>query len=268
MSKFEERESITFENQGQKIFGMLHRPLVKNEDKAPAVIMCHGFAGNKAGRYRIYVSMAEALAKMGIISLRFDFRGSGDSEGDFSDMTLEGEVSDAINGLEFLRKNKDVDPKRIGLLGNSFGGAVAVIAASRFGNVKSMALLAALYSSAQWRQQWELIQSKNPADAEARKQILDAHEGNMPGPTFYRSFFQMDLEPSLKKLSHIPLLHVHSMNDERIPLSEVDHYMRCRQNAKGLTRYIRLNNCDHSFSNAAERMMVVEETAKWFKDTL
>ena len=47
MHRFEDRQSVVIENDGQKIFGMLHRPLPIR--KTPAVLMCHGFAGNKAG---------------------------------------------------------------------------------------------------------------------------------------------------------------------------------------------------------------------------
>src|ERR1700722_17738329 len=130
MPKFDHRESIVLENQGQKIFGILHRPVIPS-DKYPAVLICHGLAGHKTGKYRIYVIFAEMLAKVGIASLRIDFRGSGDSEGDFSDMTLTSEVSDALLSLDFLKTVQDVDADRIGIFGRSIGGTVAFMTVHR-----------------------------------------------------------------------------------------------------------------------------------------
>ena len=71
------------------------------------------------------------LSKLGIGSLRFDFRGSGDSEGDFSKMTLESEVSDALLAMEYLRGRPEVAKDRIGIFGRSVGGTIAVMTASR-----------------------------------------------------------------------------------------------------------------------------------------
>ena len=81
MRKIEERQSVVLENEGQKIFGILHRPI--HVDSCPAVLICHGLAGHKTGQYRIYVILAEKLSEAGIASFRIDFRGSGDSEGKF-----------------------------------------------------------------------------------------------------------------------------------------------------------------------------------------
>lgn len=265
MQKFEERESVVFENEGQKIFGMLHRPL--GQKKCPAVLMCHGFAGQKTGKYRIYVLISQRLAALGIASLRIDFRGSGESEGDFSEMTVEGEVNDALKGLQFLRSHPNIDAERIGLLGNSFGGAVAVLAASKDGNIKSMALLAALFNSNQWQKQWEALRA-HAGDAGTQKELARILDGNVPGAAFYRSFFALNLEPSVSALDGVPLLHIHSDNDERVGIDQAEHYKRCRAGAKANTHYIRLKKSDHDFSIVEERLMIVEEVAQWFVKTL
>lgn len=52
--------------------------------------------GQKLEPHRLFVRMAEALAQAGYVSLRFDFRGSGNSDGDLADMTLAGELDDAL----------------------------------------------------------------------------------------------------------------------------------------------------------------------------
>ena len=130
MLKHEERHSVTLHNQGEKLFGIFHRPLTGSP--FPAVLICHGLAGHKTGRYRVYVELAEQLTAHGIGALRIDFRGSGDSEGAFADMTLSGEVSDAILAMKWVQTQAEVDSGRVGIFGRSLGGTVAVITAAEY----------------------------------------------------------------------------------------------------------------------------------------
>ena len=115
---------ITFKVSGEQVVGMLHLP-AKGKAKCPAVVCFHGFTGSKTESHRLFVKMARMLAEAGSICLRIDFRGSGDSEGDFSQMTISREIEDARAALKFLRARSDVDPKRIGILGMSMGGMVS-----------------------------------------------------------------------------------------------------------------------------------------------
>lgn len=264
-AQWELREPVVFENEGQKIFGTLHRPLPLR--RTPAILMCHGFGGNKVGRYRIYVSIAEYLARRGIASLRIDFRGSGDSEGDFAAMTVDTEVSDALKGLHFLRNHPSIDPAQIGILGNSFGGPVAVLAAQRDGQIRSMALLAALFNGRPWKDRWDQLMINGPTE-EARLELTRILDGQAPGPEFYRGLFTLNLQPALKDLEGIPLLHIHSERDEKIGKDQVEGYQEARKHAKAQTRWVRLHLCNHNFSDSAERNMLVEEVGEWFVATL
>lgn len=265
MKRWEEREAVVFENEGQKIFGMLHRPLPLR--KTPAVLMCHGFGGNKVGRYRLYVSIAQYLAQRGIASLRIDFRGSGDSEGDFFTMTLDSEVSDALKGLQFLRQHPSIDPQRLGILGNSFGGPVAVLAAQQDGQIRSLALLAALFNGRPWKERWDQLMANGPTE-EAYNELMQMLDGHAPGPEFYRGFFDLNLIPALKALSPVPLLHIHSDRDEKLGQDQIEGYQEARKGAQAETRWVRLHLSNHSFSESAERNMVVEEVGEWFATTL
>src|SRR5665213_2155595 len=96
---------------------------------------------------------------MGIDYLSFDFRGYGEREGEFNEMTIEGQVSDALVALEYLEKDKNIDKSRLGIFGRSFGGLVSLISAHRYGNVKSMALWAPVISGDQWRDKWHILQT-------------------------------------------------------------------------------------------------------------
>jgi len=67
--------------------------------------------------------------QLGYISLRFDMRGCGDSGGEKGRVICLEQVADTQNALSFLAQHPEVDPARIGLIGNSFGAAVAVYTA-------------------------------------------------------------------------------------------------------------------------------------------
>lgn len=264
MDTFETRESVVFENFGQKIFGILHRPLhVKNY---PAVLICHGLAGHKTGRYRLYVHLAKTLAEAGIASLRIDFRGSGDSEGDFSEMTLEGEVSDALKGLDLLQKDPYLDQSSIGLFGRSVGGTVALMAARRHGGIKSLGTWAPLYDAKQWEDKWKILHTAE-LTSEHRHCMMNVN-GQVPGYAFLKQLFSMRMDEELQDLEDAPLLHIQGELDEVINIEHAEKYLKQRQKAKGQNKFIRLPGCDHDFSNPKERQIALQETCQWFVDTL
>ena len=114
---------VTFECRGQQIVGMLHLPAGRK--RVPAVLLLHGFTGTKVEAHRMFVKLSRTLAQKGIASLRFDFRGSGDSAGNFEDLTLRSELADSLEAIKFLARHKRINSRRLGLVGLSFGGAVA-----------------------------------------------------------------------------------------------------------------------------------------------
>src|SRR5688500_13427252 len=83
----------------------------------PAVVMLHGFASSRDEVGGLFAQQAAALAAEGIASLRIDFRGYGESEGDMADTTLEGLIADAATARSYLAGVDGVDPERIGVIG-------------------------------------------------------------------------------------------------------------------------------------------------------
>lgn len=264
MSQHEERESVILENQGQKIFGIVHIP--KKSGPHPVVLMCHGLGGHKTGKYRVYVLLAEKLAEEGIACLRIDFRGSGDSEGHFSDMTIEGEVSDAILALKYLEGQSWVDKNRIGLFGRSVGGTVAIIAAGRSPEVKSLAVWAPLYDGHQWRDKWQLLHS--PELSEEHKMEMMRVNGQLPGQQFFRELFSINMEKLLDKIDHLPMLHIHGQKDEIINVGHAEKYKNYRSHAHTENKFLLFPNSDHDFSNPKEQQRAIQETCEWFHKTL
>lgn len=264
MEKNEERESIVLENEGQKIFGIFHRPCTKGP--FPAVLMCHGLAGHKTGKYRLYVLLAERLSKLGIASLRIDFRGSGDSEGSFSEMTLASEVSDAIIALDYLRNRPDVDNVRIGMFGRSVGGMVALMTAQKAGPVKSLATWAPLFDGDQWASQWDLLHAPEVSE-EYRTEMMKVN-GQVPSVKFFKELFATNMADHLKDLTTTPLLHIHGEQDIVVTTQHAERYLKAREGLNGKNKFIRLPKSDHDFSHTKEQLVALEETSNWFSKTL
>lgn len=264
MPNEELREAITLVNHGEKIFGILHRPL--HSHKVPAVVICPGFAGTKCGKFRMFVTLGKELAKQGIAVFRFDYRGSGDSEGEFRDITLEGKTSDTEKCLEFLAHDPQIDPSRIGLLGRSLGGAIAVLTARRLPDIKSLVLWAPVFKSDPWRELWESFKSKGQID-QTKQEILKPLPANIPNLEFLSQFFKLDIEKELAGLKHIPLLHIHGARDAVVKIEHAKEYEKARIGLDN-TRFVQLPQSDHDFSDPQEQMTAIQETCQWYKKTL
>ncbi len=264
MSRVEERRCITIDSKGHKIFGVLHQPIT--DRKVPAVLMCHGFAGTKVGRYRMYVRLSEALAAVGIASLRLDFRGCGDSEGDFVNSTLRDQVDDALLGLKYLEGLPGIDVSRIGLLGRSLGGPVAVLAAREAGHIKSLVLWAAVYHGDPWLKTWE--ETSKSSKGPTGKPAPFLFQGSMTNPELFMQLIKLNMAQELDKLSELPFMCVHSDKDEVVAYSHADRYRQVRERSTARSDFIRLQRSTHDFSDHQEQEMTLKETTEWYVETL
>lgn len=258
------REIVVLENEGQKIFGMFHKPA--GAERHPTVVMLHGLGGHKVGRYRIYVDLAETLADAGIASLRFDFRCCGDSEGDFSQMTIDSQVSDALKALKYVSDHPMVDPDRIGLLGRSFGGALSILAAEKYAAIKSLCLWAPVYDAQPWQQQWVMV--NDPKVPPEHKNVMMTINGQVGSYGFYEQFFSLQMDSHIHAIDNIPLLLIHGLQDKSVSSEHSEHYLKSRENLTAETRLVQLPSSDHDFSVLEERFAAMEETRIWFKKTL
>jgi len=122
------KERVQFVSNGLELAGVLQLPdgLKKGERRA-AFLVLHGFGSNKDGGNVVTVS--NLLTGLGYATLRFDMRGCGDSQGARGRTICLEQVEDTRAALDYLSRNENVDTRRIGVIGHSFGAAVAVYAA-------------------------------------------------------------------------------------------------------------------------------------------
>lgn len=260
----ERRESIILTSGGLKTFGILHIP--EGVAHPPCVFFCHGLAGNKIGKDRLYVEIATKLSESGIASFRMDCRGAGDSEGLFSDVLPEYYVEDTLVALEFLKGRSDLDANRLGIMARSFGGPVAVEAAAKFSKIKSLSLWCPMFSGTQWIDRWQLVQTNAVDRAQASEMMrINGQQGSLE---FFQRFLQLNVEDALTKISDTPLLHIHGEVDTKVSIQHAHDYERIRKNATAESKFVKLPNTDHDFSNFDEKQRSIDETVSWFKKTL
>ena len=131
----------TIDGSHGKLVGDVTRPAVQAR-KVPVVIICHGLTGWRAENHNMAVG--DSLLAHGYATVCFDFNGHGESEGKFSDMTIENELEDLHCIYDYVAGLPWVDKKRIAVAGHSQGGFVAGVFAGDMGRkkVKCAVLLA------------------------------------------------------------------------------------------------------------------------------
>lgn len=114
----------------------------EGEGPFPLVVMNHGHGGGRQENGG-FGGIAEALAAKGIMSVRMDFPGTGDSTASFRDGYLSNMVADSDASLAYVIENYAVDTDRLGIFGYSMGGRVALTRVAADDNpYKAVALLA------------------------------------------------------------------------------------------------------------------------------
>jgi len=120
-------KTISFSSQGMTLAGVLRWPAgFKAGERRPALVVLHGFGSNK-GAENVLGPCAE-IEGMGYITLRFDMPGCGDSEGPRGHLICMEQVQATLDAVTFMASEPSVQTDAIGLIGSSFGAAVAVYA--------------------------------------------------------------------------------------------------------------------------------------------
>jgi len=120
-------KTISFTSQGLRLAGVLRWPAdMKSNERRPAMVVLHGFGSNKSAE-NVLGPCAE-IEGMGYITLRFDMPGCGDSEGPRGHLICMEQVQATLDAVGFMVAEPSVQTDAIGLIGSSFGAAVAVYA--------------------------------------------------------------------------------------------------------------------------------------------
>lgn len=138
-------EDVTFNNKKAniKLAGTFTFPSFGEE--FPVVVLISGSGPQNRDEellsHKPFLVISDFLSRNGIAVLRYDDRGTYGSEGDFSKATSLDFASDVESAVEFLKTRKEVDIKKIGLIGHSEGGIIAPMVASKSKDIRFIILL-------------------------------------------------------------------------------------------------------------------------------
>lgn len=124
-------EEVTFRNEaaGITLAGTLTLP--EKPGTYPAVILVTGSGPQNRDeeilRHKPFWVLADYLTREGIIVLRYDERGVGESEGNYMEAGIPEFADDALAAVNYLKTNKEVDKNKTGIIGHSEGGCVAFV---------------------------------------------------------------------------------------------------------------------------------------------
>jgi pimeloyl-ACP methyl ester carboxylesterase len=195
----------------------------------------------------IFGQLANTLADAGFAVLRYDKRGVGQSGGRPEAATLADFAEDAKAAIKMLSDRKDIDRKKIAVLGHSEGGAVAMLAASKNDRVAALVLIASigvtgkdlnLYQVSHGLERSNRSEAEKQATLALQKQIQDAvltgkgwdkievpdairRQADTP---WFQSFLAFDPARAMRSLEQ-PILIVQGELDTQVPPSNADRLL-------------------------------------------
>jgi fermentation-respiration switch protein FrsA (DUF1100 family) len=243
-------ELVTFYCHGRRIFGNLHLPY----KGAPCIIALHGLESDKdSGKWPI---IASRLCREGYACLRFNFRGCGNepekSEGLFEETCLTDRIEDYRAAIKFLWESGKVDVDRLGVIGSSFGGMVAVAAQDE--RIKAMVVMATRY---------RIPVLGEPKFSRELGTYYELPSGRRLKEKFFKDLEKYDLLNAVKKAP--PILIIHGSMDEIVP---VEHASKLYEAAPEPKRLEIIDGGDHTFSGAEHLNRVINLSLEWFNKYL
>jgi len=245
-----EKEKLVFPNsKGENLSALLDRPAGKIKAYA---LFAHCFTCSK--NIGTATRVSRALAERGFATLRFDFTGLGNSEGDFSNTNFSSNVEDLVSASDYLSAVYDA-PKI--LVGHSLGGAAVIAAAARLSGVKAVVTIAAPSDPAHMhhllRDSLPEIIQKGWAMVEIGGQKFRIKK------QFLEDVSEQNLEKILQGLGR-PLLIMHSPRDELIDIEHAYHLFEVARCPKS---FISMDSADHLLSNPEDATYAAETIAAW-----
>jgi dipeptidyl aminopeptidase/acylaminoacyl peptidase len=222
-----EAKEIRFQADGLELVGELHIP--SGDRMHPALCICHGIpAAPPNPTDKGYSLLAQRFCQAGFITLIFNFRGAGKSQGN---LDMLGWTRDSQAALDLLCSLKEVDQTRISLLGFSGGAAVSVYVAAHDPRVSSVTTCAC---PADFR---SLSQRETPLDTIQRlRQIGAIRDKDFPSSieAWQKGFELISPIDWIDRISPHPLLLVHGDADELIPVKHAHRLYRKAKEPKEL----------------------------------
>ncbi|MEU5877872.1 alpha/beta fold hydrolase [Spirillospora sp. NPDC047279] len=188
----------------------------------PGVVLVHGFANNRLETGASFVRMSRLLRDAGIASVRVDLSGHGESDGDFAQVTISGEIAEARSVVQAVRTFDFIDPERIGLVGGSMGGVVAGIVAAEEPGITATVLWSPA-AVAPFEVGAGRLKGRDIAAEIAAKGYFDA-DGHRMSPALVEDITTLDVYGRSRAYTG-PLLIIHGDHDDIAPIDYARRYL-------------------------------------------
>lgn len=200
---------------GLELSAVVQRSSDNTDQNTPLVILLHGNTGWKEEEH--LATLAEQLADAGIMSVRFDAPGSGESDGTWEDDYRVSNYIDATKDVyEYMIENYPVDPNRVGIWGHSMGGLVAVQVVARHPE-RFAALCGSQLSSGRISDAHATFGDTTDGDVKMETEIF----GTITLPKeFFDDRNQFSTVECLKNV-HVPILFIAGTRDDFVPAHDV-----------------------------------------------
>lgn len=252
------QERASIDGAKGKLVAIIQKPELRQGEQCPMVVLCHGFGGRKDGP--MFELIADSLANHGIASVRFDFNGHGESEGEFQEMTVLNEIEDAKQVIAYVRDLRYVS--RVAIAGHSQGGVVASMTAGEMeeGDIAAVALMApaaVLRDDAIRGTVMGQPQQGDPADPPEYINLW----GLKLGRDYILSAQLLPIYRTAMRY-HGPALIVHGTADRVVPYTYGERF----NDIWPRSEYVELDGFDHGFSQNIYR--ATEIVSSWLIRTL
>jgi len=198
------------------------------------------------------MAMSEFLRRRGLTALRFDFAGSGDSAGDFADISHSRQLDDLSAAVSYLA---GMGVERVGLIGSSMGGSVALMYAGGGRRVTGLATIAApLHPLDTVR----LLSTEQELDAWEARGFTEYH-GRRINRGFLDDMRQLDIVGAATRIT-CPVLVIHGDADETVPVEQAHQLYEALRTHKKLRI---LPNADHRLTDPEDMTTAIRDAQDW-----
>lgn len=227
------------------------RGIYSKGESEKVVIMFHGYTGHKVEHNGMFRSLSRILLKEDISSLRFDYYGNFDSDGEFTDFTFDTLFSDARCIIKYAY---DLGYKEVILLGYSMGGALALAVAHEEARIKKVVV-------------WNPAGNINEL-VKRRYEIAEKDEkGNTISLNFSlsKAMFDSSFKYEWYKLASQyqgKAYVIKGAKDLAVPLLYNDKYLEVLKNKVSFI----IKDGDHGFDNKKDQELLYKKTIEYIKE--
>ena len=247
---------LTFDNgRGDRLAAIVDQPV----DDAPIAwaLFAHCFTCSK--NYKAPTHVSRALAREGIATLRFDFTGLGESEGEFAETSFSSNVDDLVAAADYMQRALGAPTL---LIGHSLGGAAVIHAARRIESVRTVVTIAAPSSTEHLA---EMLSPARPElEARGEAEVTIAGRSFTIGKQFLDELEAVSMQEAVARLDR-PLLIFHSPVDDIVG---IDHASTIFRSARHPKSFVSLDTADHLLSDAGDSRYVAGIIAGWTRKYL